>query len=510
MISLLGDWAGRLALTVLVLERTGSPAWAAAVTAVSLAGFVGIGQVLATFADRYGRITVMLVADVARAGLFLAMLLDVPVGVLLVLAFLAGSPRLRSRRPGPPPCPTSCPEDRYRDALALSGISVQFSLVLGLRARWPAPHGRGSRGGPRHQRVQLPRVRRAAPRAPQQRGRPPGIGSLDGRALARRRCRHALRRPDGAPCPRLRLGDRGTGHGGRGPRGALRRTTSVCPDGLLGLLAASIPVGTLVATAVIAGGRRDHHSLLRTAAWCGAITSALAAPLFWFEASGALAFVAFAISGGMFAVSIPTNAVIGLRLTRDTRASAMGIAVGVLMGSQALGAALGGIAASVVGSPHAIGGALAAAAVFSLWAVATTPVDAKHLAVGRRPAPARGPIVAVEPLPAPDTVVDLVAMETVKHPPSSRRPGSGEPSGRGVRIPGHDDSRPIAPRRPSSRCCARCSSSRLPRAGRMTRRTPAPRAPRRPAPPSTTPTAPPAATRAEPASPARSWPRTSR
>ena len=38
MISLLGDWAGRLALTVLVLERTGSPAWAAAVTAVSLAG----------------------------------------------------------------------------------------------------------------------------------------------------------------------------------------------------------------------------------------------------------------------------------------------------------------------------------------------------------------------------------------------------------------------------------------------------------------------------------------
>ena len=70
MISLLGDWAGRLALTVLVLDRTGSPAWAAAVTAVSLAGFVGIGQVLATLADRFGRVSVMLVADVARAVLF--------------------------------------------------------------------------------------------------------------------------------------------------------------------------------------------------------------------------------------------------------------------------------------------------------------------------------------------------------------------------------------------------------------------------------------------------------
>ena len=208
------------------------------------------------------------------------------------------------------------------------------------------------------------------------------------------------------------------------------------PDGLLGLLAASIPVGTLVATAIIAGGRRDHHSLLRTAAWCGAVTSAAAAPLFWFEASGGLAFVAFALSGGMFAVSIPTNTVIGLRLSRDTRASAMGIAVGVLMGSQALGAAVGGIVASVVGPPRAIGGALVIAAAYSLWAVATTPLDAKHFAVRRRPAPVAAivePVAVAEPVPAPvptpapngtpvaDTVVDLVAMEAAEEPAAGLR-----------------------------------------------------------------------------------------
>jgi predicted MFS family arabinose efflux permease len=153
-----------------------------------------------------------------------------------------------------------------------------------------------------------------------------------------------------------------------------------------------------VVTAIIAGGRRDHHSLLRTAGWCGAVTAALAAPLFWIEVSGGMAFVAFAVAGGMFAVSIPTNAVIGLRLSRDTRASAMGIAVGVLMGCQALGAALGGIAASVVGPPRAIGGALACAAAFSLWSVATTPTEAKHLASRRR-------------IAEMDTVVDLVALE---------------------------------------------------------------------------------------------------
>ena len=131
MVSLLGDWAARLALAVLVLERTDSPAWAAAVTAVSLAGFVGIGQVLATFADRYGRVSVMLVADVARAALFAAMLLPLPVGVLLLLAFLAGlaTPPFEAARSAA--LPDLVPEEKYGDALALAGISVQSSLVIG-------------------------------------------------------------------------------------------------------------------------------------------------------------------------------------------------------------------------------------------------------------------------------------------------------------------------------------------------------------------------------------------
>ena len=131
MISLLGDWAGRLALAVVVHDRTGSPAWAAAVTAVSLAGFVGLGQALATLADRYGRITVMIVADLCAAACFAAMLLSVPVGVSARLAFLAGlaSPPFEAARSAA--LPDLVPEDRYGPAVALSGISVQASLVLG-------------------------------------------------------------------------------------------------------------------------------------------------------------------------------------------------------------------------------------------------------------------------------------------------------------------------------------------------------------------------------------------
>src|SRR3546814_15264027 len=96
---------------------------------------------------------------------------------------------------------------------------------------------------------------------------------------------------------------------------------------------------------------------------------------------GALgAFLAGIISGGMFAVSIPTNVVIGTRLRRDSRASAMGIAVGILMGSQALGAALGGVAANVVGAPRAIAGSLALAALFGVWALLTSPYEPTPLA----------------------------------------------------------------------------------------------------------------------------------
>ncbi|MEQ1786568.1 MAG: MFS transporter, partial [Acidimicrobiales bacterium] len=390
MISLLGDWAGRLALTVLVLQRTGSPGWAAAVTAVSLAGFVGIGQVLATLADRHGRVTVMLAADFARAALFMAMLLDLPVGGLLVLAFLAGlaTPPFEAARSAA--LPDLVPEERYGDALALAGISVQSSLVLGyalggLLLTVVEPEAAIAINAVSFlvsavlllQLRSSPAARPSASRSTVKRSLGDGAASLFGDRMVRRALVFVSV----------------TGAFGTVDEALVVPYAQAVglPDGMLGLLAAAIPIGTLVATAVIAGGMRDHHSLLRSAGWCAALTSAVAALLFWFEVGGALAFGAFAIAGGLFAVSIPTNTVIGMRLSRDTRASAMGIAVGVLMGSQAIGAALGGVAANVVGPAHAIAGSLTIGAVFSLWSVVTTPVDAKHLVRRRRPAPAPTP-----------------------------------------------------------------------------------------------------------------------
>ena len=88
------------------------------------------------------------------------------------------------------------------------------------------------------------------------------------------------------------------------------------------------------------------------------------------------------------------------------------------------------LTASAIGPPKAIGAALAATAVFSAWSVVTTPTDAKHLAVRRRPLPAVDAIVLTDPTPVltapspappPDTVVDLVAMESDEQPAAGLR-----------------------------------------------------------------------------------------
>jgi len=398
VISLLGDWAGRLALTVIVLERTGSPAWAAGVTAVSLAGYVGLGQVLATLADRRGRISVMLGADIVRAAMFGLMLISgLPVGAMLVLAFLAGlaTPPFEAARSAA--VPDLVPEAQYGDALALSGISVQAAIVVGNVV------GGGLLvlvGATTALAINAVSFLVSAVIVLQLRSTPAAAPGAEGAGIG-----GSLR--DGF---RNLVDDRLVRRSLvlisiTGALGTVDEALVVpyadrvgIPQGMLGVLAAAVPVGTIIGTTIIPTNG-DHRRLLQGASLCAALTAAAAAPLYFLEVGSVGAFVAFLVSGGMFAISIPTNVVIGTRLRRETRASAMGIAVGVLMGSQALGAAAGGVAASLVGPPMAIGTALLLAAAFSLWALATTPFDAKHLA--RRP-PAVRPRLA-----EPDVVIDL-------------------------------------------------------------------------------------------------------
>ena len=277
------------------------------------------------------------------------MLLSVPVGVLLLLAFLAGlaSPPFEAARSAA--LPDRAPEDRYGPAVALSGICVQASLVLG----YPL-------GGALLQVVE-PKVAVGVNAASFLRVRAARLDpAVDARlSSGRQTCHRRFVAVRGLPQPRRRSA--------AAPAILLLGVTSffgIVPEALvvpygdligfsgssIGLLAAAVPVGTIVGVVCIPSGGEGRR-LLRAASLCAVITASLAAPLLWLEVDGALALVAYALAGGIFAVGVPTNVLLGTWLTRATTC-VLGTGDRPRRGDgvQALGAACsGGVVASSAG-----------------------------------------------------------------------------------------------------------------------------------------------------------------
>src|SRR6266700_2167076 len=71
--SRIGDQLARVALSVLVYDRTGSPAWTALTYAMTILPNLIGGALLAGLADRFARRAVMVIADVVRAVLVAVM-----------------------------------------------------------------------------------------------------------------------------------------------------------------------------------------------------------------------------------------------------------------------------------------------------------------------------------------------------------------------------------------------------------------------------------------------------
>lgn len=92
VVSLVGDQLARVALTVLVFQRTGSALLSAAAYAASFLPVVVAGPLLGGLADRLPRRRLLVLVDLLRAGLFALMALPgAPLGVLLALVLLAAT-----------------------------------------------------------------------------------------------------------------------------------------------------------------------------------------------------------------------------------------------------------------------------------------------------------------------------------------------------------------------------------------------------------------------------------
>lgn len=83
--SVLGDQLARVSLSILVFDRTGSPAWAALTYAMTILPNLAGGALLSGLADRFARRTVMVTADVLRALLVAVMALPGQPIVVMVL-----------------------------------------------------------------------------------------------------------------------------------------------------------------------------------------------------------------------------------------------------------------------------------------------------------------------------------------------------------------------------------------------------------------------------------------
>jgi predicted MFS family arabinose efflux permease len=131
-LSLIGDQLARVALTVLVYDRTRSALLAAITFVASIVpNFIG-GVTLAWLADRYPRRAVMIACDVIRAALVVVMAIPgVPLAVLVALLFVVtfvGAPFGAARAAV---YPDVLAGDRYVMGNAVSLTAYQFAQVIG-------------------------------------------------------------------------------------------------------------------------------------------------------------------------------------------------------------------------------------------------------------------------------------------------------------------------------------------------------------------------------------------
>jgi predicted MFS family arabinose efflux permease len=135
VLSVAGDQLARVALTILVYDRTRSPLLAAITYAASIVpAFIG-GIVLAGLADRFSRRAVMIACDLLRALLVVAMVIPgMPFTALVALLFtvtLVGAPFTAARAAI---YPDVLPGDRYPLGTAVTLTTYQFAQVAGFAA----------------------------------------------------------------------------------------------------------------------------------------------------------------------------------------------------------------------------------------------------------------------------------------------------------------------------------------------------------------------------------------
>jgi MFS family permease len=397
LLSILGDQVARVALTVLVFDRTASAALTALTYALTFLPDLVAGPLLSGLADRFPRRATMVVTDVARAALVAAMAVPgMPLPalcVLLVAVQMLAAPFLAARSAI---LPHLLDGDRYVAGAALIGTTYQSAQVLGFAL-----------GGPL---VTLLGVSPAL-------GIDAATFVVSALVVGLGLPEHRAERPEGVPTTgagvrealaRIRDGARVVGRDAR-----LRSLIAlacvsafvVTVEGLAAPYAAHLGAGSAAVGVLLAanplGAAVGIVALTRLVApdartrLLGPLAVGSCVPLIGSVLDPPLPVVIglWVVSGLCCAYQVPANAAFVAAVADAHRGQAFGLAVTALRATQGVGVLVSGVLAQATSPPLAVAlsggvGVLAALAAGDAWRRArrtTDPADAADPDTGRAP-----------------------------------------------------------------------------------------------------------------------------
>jgi hypothetical protein len=348
LVSEVGDWSARLALSVLVYARTGSSALTGLTVAASLVPWLGPGQLLTSLTERWPRRRVMVMADLVRAAAFVVAVVPLPIPVLLAVVFCAGlaTPPFAAARSALRP--EVLPAALFPSAVALTSVTEDLSGAVGSLIGGTLVSVLGA------QKALLCNALSFAVSALLLTGLPtaqPPRRSRSGGGLGM-----GLRALAGDP---LNVRAVVLVTGAMFAATALNAMSAPLVSSLLkrgaaivGALVAVSAVVSIAATAAVPL-QKTAVLLLRWASAYAMVGGVAVVGCFTAISLGAprtvLAVAAYAAAGLLFAVIAPANMVVLPRLPGEIRASALSLLMGMLVATETVAAGAAGVAADAVG-----------------------------------------------------------------------------------------------------------------------------------------------------------------
>jgi len=371
VLSEIGDWAARLALSALIYSRTGSASLSSLAFVIALLPALGPGPWLSTYADRYGRRLVMVGGDLIRALIFglLALPLDWPPAVPLLMAMLAGvvtTPFESARAAAVIDVVEAGPEEGARrrviDAVTLGQVTQDVATVLGYLVGGLLLVALGPAGGLAADAATF------ALSALLLAGLPPMVPAAEGARLPPSAGPGAATRPGASA--RLRAAAGAMTADPLVRRAALLASLAVATGTatqslVVPLVTATMPArpwlsgaalaagaGTaLVATVVLPRAAAGGRALQLTAVLCllpAAFGAGLAAaPSPWAALAGLV------LTGGLFAALVPAVGLVAPRLPTQLRATCFGLLTALLTALQGVLCLAAGLIADTAGAARA-------------------------------------------------------------------------------------------------------------------------------------------------------------